>query len=121
VTIGDGVSCGGEGAAAGAGGSELFVFKAGTLGISCTPLLLPNQPKPPPFLLETLESALRLRLLPEDCDVAVDERLVASSSFAFLFLRAPTVSACCGGTSKVGNILAVLWAASDGQVDGFQA
>ena len=124
MTVGDGVSCGGEGAATGAGGgegSEWFVFKAGTLGISCTPLLLPNQPKPPPFLLEALDSALRLRLLPEDCDVAVDERLVASSSLAFLFLRAPTVSACCGGTSKVGNILAAMWLASGGQVDGFQA
>jgi hypothetical protein len=50
-----------------------------------------------------LEFTLRA-LLAEDVDVDIDARLVASSSFAFLALRPPTVSACWGGTSKVGNM-----------------
>lgn len=56
-----------------------------------------------------------LLLLPDDCEVAVEERLVASSSLAFLFLRAPTVSACWGGTSKVGNILKMMGVIDDNE------
>ena len=48
--------------------------------------------------------ALTLRALPEECEVVDDERFV-SSSLALRALRAPTVSACCGGTSNVGNMM----------------
>jgi hypothetical protein len=79
----------------------------GSEEISWTPflLLLPNQPKPffsAAFDLE--EWAFALWMLPEDCDVAEDDRLAVSSSFALLAFLAPTVSACWGGTSKVGNM-----------------
>jgi hypothetical protein len=80
----------------------------GSVEISWTPflLLLPNQPKPPLFspALDLPGLAATLCVLPDDCDVAVDERLPASSSLALRAFLAPTVSACWGGTSKVGNM-----------------
>lgn len=48
------------------------------------------------------------RVLLEECEVVEGDRLVISSSLALLALRAPTVSACSGGTSKVGNMVAVV-------------
>lgn len=71
----------------------------GSVEISWTPflLLLPNQPPKPPLFsaaLDLPELAVALCVLPEDCEVAVDERLPVSSSFALLAFLAPTVSAC---------------------------
>lgn len=90
----------------------------GSVEISCTPflLLLPNHPKPllsvvlcPEEFADVCRRPLPV-VLPDECDVVDDDRLVMSSSFALLALRAPTVSACCGGTSNVGNILKLhLW------------
>jgi hypothetical protein len=55
---------------------------------------LPNQPNPflSPFDVE--EGAFALLMLSEECEVAEDDRLVASSSFALLAFLAPIVSAC---------------------------
>jgi hypothetical protein len=69
----------------------------GSEEISCIPFLrlLPNHPKP--FLsapANVEEGAFALRMLSEECEVAEDDRLVASSSFALLAFLAPTVSAC---------------------------
>jgi hypothetical protein len=70
----------------------------GSVEISWTPflLLLPNQPKPPLLspALDLPELAVALCVLPEDCEVAVEERLPESSSLALLAFLAPTVSAC---------------------------
>jgi hypothetical protein len=59
-------------------------------------LFLPNQPNPLFFSvpLECMEFALALCMLPEDSEVAEDDRRAVSSSFAFLAFLAPTVSAC---------------------------
>lgn len=69
----------------------------GSAEISWTPFLLlfPNQPKPPlSAALDFEELAVALRVLSDDCDVAEDDRLAVSSSFALLAFLAPTVSAC---------------------------
>jgi hypothetical protein len=70
----------------------------GSVEISWTPFLLlfPNQPKPPLFspARDLPELAATLCVLPDDCEVAVEERLPTSSSLALLAFLAPTVSAC---------------------------
>ena len=66
--------------------------------ISWTPFLLlfPNQLKPlfSVAVLDFAEFAFALWVLPDECDVAEDDRLAVSSSFALLAFLAPTVSAC---------------------------
>lgn len=54
--------------------------------------------------LDLLEVVLALCMLPDECEVAEDVRFATSCSFATLAFLAPTVSACSGGTSKVGNM-----------------
>lgn len=95
--------------------------------ISFSFCFLRAQPKTPPLLFsdDFVELALGLTLrtlLPEDSDAVEDVRLV-SSSLALLALRAPTVSACWGGTSNVGNMLAQVFRqrrrwCSDSEVEG---
>jgi hypothetical protein len=87
--------------------------------ISWTFGLLANQPKP--FFSAPFEEALALCMLPEDCEVAEDERRAVSSSLAFLAFLAPTVSACCGGTSKVGNMATCQCGSTGRQVRGISS
>jgi hypothetical protein len=83
-------------------------LREGSVEISWIPFLLflPNQPNPlfSPDL-DFDELAVALCVLSDDCDVAEDKRFAVFSSFALLAFLAPTVSACCGGTSNVGNML----------------
>jgi hypothetical protein len=70
-------------------------LRDGRWDISWIFLLLPKKLNPlfeSDFEFEEL--AFALCILPDECEVAEDERLAISSSFALLAFRAPTVSAC---------------------------
>jgi hypothetical protein len=75
-------------------GGGLFL-RDGRLEISWIFLLFPKKLNPLfASALEFEELAFALCILPDECEVAEDDRLAVSSSFALLAFLAPTVSAC---------------------------